>query len=120
MFANEISSDLGEIHMRSGWDISSSVTRYLMRSDEILWDWMRLLHGRHCCRQQRLKRTSLNPSHSHAQPCESSVTLRKSLGNPVEKSGLRILVSRVGIESNFSRMLLSKEEIAADLNEKIC
>ena len=120
MFANEISSDLDEIDMRSGWDISSSATGYLMRSDEILWDWMRLLHGRHCCRQQRLKRTFLNPSHSHPQPCASSVTLRKSLGNPVEKSGLRIPVSRVGIEPSFSRMLLSKEEIAADLNEKIC
>lgn len=55
-----------------------------------------------------------------AQPYASSVTLRKSLGNPVEKSGLRIPVSRVGIEPSFSRMLLSKEEIAADLNEKIC
>lgn len=53
VFANEISSDLDEIHMRSRWDISSSSTRYLMRSDEILWDWMRLLHGRRCCRLQR-------------------------------------------------------------------
>ena len=55
-----------------------------------------------------------------SQPSASSVTLRKSLGNPVQKSGLRIAVSRVGIEPNFSRMLLSKEEIVADLNEKIC
>lgn len=93
---------------------------YLTRSGEIPWDYMRLLHARQHRVRQGLKRTLFNPSSSHPRPCASSVTLRKSLGNPVGKSGLRIAVSRVGIQPNFSRMLLNEQGIVVNRKEKIC
>jgi len=92
-------------------------------SDEIGRDFMRLNETFASATKLRTAAAETNASQPIAfasQPSASSVTLRKSLGNPVQKSGLRIAVSRVGIEPNFSRMLLSKDEIVANLEWGIC